>query len=166
MQQDQHSPTTQKEGSTIKKVIVIVLAAIVGISAITGAALFIGNNVKYSCNFYNTAGLSFHMDLSELIDYEALYFNHRYDGETIIQENWIRHSFSNLEHMYFFADGQIAAATFRDVPIDPRLLYGEPDETPSEHTLRWYGTADGVKLRIDLSVDYMGRPDTLYLVRE
>lgn len=150
----------------MKKVIVIFLAAIVGSSAITGAALFIGSSAKYSRDFYNTAGLSFNMDLSELIDNEALYFNHRYDGEAVIQGNWIRYSFSNLEHMYFFADGQIASATFRDVPIDPRLIYGEPDETPSEYTLRWYGTADGVKLRIDLSLDYMGRPDTLYLVRE
>lgn len=150
----------------MKKVIVITIAAIVGISFIAGAALFIGSSARYSRDFYNTAGLSFNMDLSELIEYEALFFNHRYDGENVIQENWIRHSFSNLEHMYFFADGQIAAATFRDVPFDPRLIYGEPDEIPTQFILRWYGTADGVKLRIELGVDYMGRPDTLYLIRE
>lgn len=149
-----------------KKIVIIVLAAVVGIAAVVGAALLIIDSAKYSRSFYNTGGLSFDMDVAELIDYEALYFNHRYDGEYVVSENWIRHSFSNLEHMYFFADGQIAAATYRDVPFDPRLLYGEPDEMASQYTLRWYGTADGVRLRIELSVDYKGEPDTLYLTRE
>lgn len=154
-----------------KRLVIIIAAAVIALTLVIGVGMMVAGNSKYSRNFFNLRGFNFDMTVGELIDYERLYYGNAYDGMYEISENWIRHSFDDMAHLYFFSDDQIQTVTYRnlsqyDIPFDPLELYGEPDEVyPELNVYYWYGKVDGVRMELRLWVDYKNRYEMIELIR-